>query len=105
MWRSKLYIMEGMGFGLSVAPKAMDLIIKWVTLLYIACHTVARHEFYIRTHATLFVFCLHHADEELLFLAVFYLFIKGPCAAKACLQVKIFENRFLAYLCCTRSGG
>ena len=31
--------------------------------------------------------------------------LNGPCAAKTCLQVKIFENRFFAFLCLTGSGG
>ena len=31
VWQEKLYVLERMGFGLSVAPKAMDLIVKWAT--------------------------------------------------------------------------
>ena len=31
VWNGKPYVMERMGFGLSVAPKAMDMIVKWVT--------------------------------------------------------------------------
>ncbi|XP_065196502.1 uncharacterized protein LOC135827994 [Sycon ciliatum] len=31
VWREKLYVMTRMGFGLSVAPKVMDIIVRWVT--------------------------------------------------------------------------
>ena len=31
VWRGEVYVLERMGFGLSVAPKAMDLIVKWAT--------------------------------------------------------------------------
>ena len=31
VWCNKVYVLERMGFGLAVAPKAMDLIVKWVT--------------------------------------------------------------------------
>jgi len=31
VWQDKTYVLARMGFGLSVAPKAMDLIVKWVT--------------------------------------------------------------------------
>ncbi|XP_065189613.1 uncharacterized protein LOC135820225 [Sycon ciliatum] len=31
VWRGKLYVMTGMGFGLSIAPKFMDVIVRWVT--------------------------------------------------------------------------
>ena len=30
VWRDKQYVMERMGFGLTVAPKMMDAIVKWV---------------------------------------------------------------------------
>ena len=30
-WNNKTYVMTRMGFGLSVAPKFMDMIIRWVT--------------------------------------------------------------------------
>ena len=31
VWRGKLYAMSRMGFGLSIAPKFMDIIVRWVT--------------------------------------------------------------------------
>ncbi|XP_065189616.1 uncharacterized protein LOC135820229 [Sycon ciliatum] len=31
VWRGKLYVMTRMGFGLSIAPKFMDVIVRWVT--------------------------------------------------------------------------
>ena len=31
LWRGKLYAMTRMGFGLNVAPKIMDMVVKWVT--------------------------------------------------------------------------
>ena len=31
VWQGELFVMERMGFGLSVAPKAMDMIVKFVT--------------------------------------------------------------------------
>ena len=31
LWRGRLYAMTRMGFGLNVAPKIMDMVVKWVT--------------------------------------------------------------------------
>ena len=33
-WQGKVYVMERMGFGLSIAPKVMDVIVKFVTSSY-----------------------------------------------------------------------
>ena len=30
IWKNELYVMERMGFGLSIAPKYMDMIVSWV---------------------------------------------------------------------------
>ena len=35
VWKGEVYVMERMGFGLCVAPKFLDMIVKWVTRKFV----------------------------------------------------------------------
>ena len=34
LWQGKVYVMTRIGFGLSIAPKFMDIIVRWVTRVF-----------------------------------------------------------------------
>ena len=57
IWKGKAFVMERMGFGLSIAPKVMDSIVKWVTRDYPSVGNYVDD---------LFVPCEHVSDVELL---------------------------------------